>query len=92
MAAIAIRTGKRQVQPHRAQRFGHTAAWCQQVRKRCAPQRDLHPFDLGEVAEADLSRLVGQRDHHLRLRAMEGLPVLIWLLLLQVLQQRQQQA
>ena len=69
---------------------------------RLAPQGDLHPLDLGEVAEADLAGLVGQREHHLRRRAMEGLPVLhpplqgafertpvlIWLLLLQVLQQR----
>jgi len=77
------------VQPHRAQRFGHTAAGGQQVRKRFAPQGDLHPFDLGEIAEADLTRLVGQRGHQLWRSAMEGLPGLIWLLLLQVLQQRQ---
>jgi hypothetical protein len=49
-----------------------------------APQGDLHPFALGEGAEADLTRLVGQRDHQLRRWAMEGLPVLIWLLLLVV--------
>ena len=56
--------------------------WCQQVRKRFAPQGELHPFGLGENAEADLSRLVGhQRDHQLRRWAMEGPPVLIWLLL-----------
>ena len=76
------------VQPHRAQLFGHTAAGGQQVRKRFAPQGDLHPLDLGEIAEADLTRLVGQRDHQLWRWAMQRLPVLIWLFLLQVLQQR----
>jgi len=65
------------VQPQRAQRFGHAAAGGQKVRKRYAPQGDLHPFALGEGAEADLTRLVGQRDHQLRRWAMEGLPVLI---------------
>ncbi len=102
MAATARRTEKLAVpvaaqnhdqtamaQPQRAQRFGHTAAGGQQMRKRFAPQGDLHPFDLGEIAEADLTRLVGQRDHQLRRWAMEDLPVLIWLLRLQVLQQRQ---
>ena len=73
----------------------------QQVLKRFAPQGDLHPLDLGEVTEADLAGLIRQREHHLRRRAMEGLPVLhpplqgafertpvlIWLLLLQVFQQ-----
>jgi hypothetical protein len=73
----------------RAQLFGHNASGGQQVRKRFAPQGDLHPFGLGEIAEADLTRLFRQRDHQLRRWAMEGLPVLIWLLLLQVLQQRQ---
>ena len=48
------------------------------MRKRFAPQDDLDPFDLGEDAESDLTRLVGQRDHQLRRWAMEGLPVLIW--------------
>jgi hypothetical protein len=93
MAAIAVGTGKlaapvaaqnhdqsAMVQPHHAQRFGHTASGGQQVRKRFSPQGDLHPFDHGEIAEADLSRLVRQRDHQLRRWAMEGLPGLIWLL------------
>ena len=57
------------VQSRRAQRFGHTAAG--------TPQSDLHPFDLGEDAETDLTRLDGQREHHLRRWAMEGLSVLI---------------
>jgi hypothetical protein len=91
MAAIAIGTEKLaspvaarhhdqpgMVQPQRAQRFGHNAAGGQQMRKRFSPQGDLHPFDLGEIAEADLTRLVGQRDHQLRRWGMEGLPVLIW--------------
>ncbi len=102
MAAIAVGTEKLagpvaaqnhdqpvMVQPHRAQRFGHTASGGQQVRKRFAPQGDLHPLDLGEIAEADLTQLVGLRDHQLRRWAMEGLPVLIWFLLPQVHQQRQ---
>lgn len=54
------------VPPQRAQLVGHTAAGGQRVRKRFAPQDDLHPFPLGEDAEADLSRLVGQRDYQLR--------------------------
>ena len=45
---------------------------------------DLHPFGFGEIAEADLSRLVGKLDHQLRRWTMEGLPALIWLLLLVV--------
>jgi hypothetical protein len=59
------------------------------MRKRFSPQGDLHPFDLGEIAEADLTRLVSQRIHQLRRWAMQRLPDLIWLLRLQVLQQRQ---
>jgi hypothetical protein len=59
------------------------------VRKRFSPQGDLHPFDFGEIAEVDLTRLVGQREHQLRRWAMEGVPALIWLLRLQVLQQWQ---
>jgi hypothetical protein len=102
MAAIAVGTEKLagpvaaqnhdqpvMVQPQRAQRIGHTAAGGQQVRKRFAPQGDLHPFGLGEDAEADLTRLVGQLGHQLLRWAMEGLPVLIWFLLPKVLQQRQ---
>ena len=72
-----------------------------QVRKRFSPQGDLHPLDLGEIAEADLAGLIRQREHHLRHRAMQRLPmlhpplqsasqrtpVLIWLLLLQVFKQ-----
>jgi hypothetical protein len=54
------------VQPQRAQRIGYTAAGGQQVQKRFSSQGDLHPLDLGEIAEADLTRLVGQRDHQLR--------------------------
>jgi hypothetical protein len=74
----------------------------QQMGKRFAAQGDRHPFHPGEIAEADLTGLIRQREHHLRRRAMEGLPVLhpplqgafhrtpvlIWLLLLQMLQQR----
>ncbi len=48
----------------------------QQVRKWFSPLGDLHPFDLGEVADADLSGLVGQREHHLGRQATECLPVL----------------
>ena len=68
-------------------------------------QGDRHPFQPGEIAEADLAGLIGQREHHRRRRAMQGFPVLhptlqgtfernpvlIWVLLLQVLQQRQRQ-
>lgn len=73
----------------------------QQVRERLSPQGDDDTLDLGEVTEADLSGLIRQREHHLRRRAMQrfpvlhpslqgafqSTPVLIWLLLLQVLQQ-----
>ena len=73
----------------------------QQIGKGLSPQGDNDPLDLGEIAEADLAGLIRQREHHLRCRAMEGLPVLhsplqsafertpvlIWLLLLQVFQQ-----
>jgi len=73
----------------------------QLVGKRFSPQGDDDPFDLGEVAEADVAGLIRQREHHLRRRAMQRLPVLqtplqgalertpvlIWLLLLQVLKQ-----
>jgi hypothetical protein len=79
MAAIAEGTGKL-AQAQSLPRTTISRSWCQQVRKRFALQGDLHPFDLGEDAEADLTRLVGQRDHQLRRWAMEGLPVLIWLL------------
>ena len=55
----------------------------------------------GEIAEADLAELIRQQEHQLRRRAMQRLPmlhpplqgafehtpVLIWLLLLQMLQQ-----
>jgi len=54
-----------------------------------SPRRVIPPSALGEDAEADLTRLVGQRGYQLRRWAMEGRPVLIWLLLLQVLKQRQ---
>jgi hypothetical protein len=64
-------------------------------------QGDRNPFHPGEIAEADLAGLIRQGEHHLRRRAMQRLPllhpplqgafhrtpVLIWLLLLQVLQQ-----
>ncbi len=74
----------------------------QQVRERFAPQCDLHPLDCGEITEADLAGLIRQREHRLRHRAMQCLPllhlplqrafhrtsILIWLLLLQVPQQR----
>jgi hypothetical protein len=74
----------------------------QQMGEGLTTQGDRHPFHPGEVTEADLAGLIRQRDHHLRHRAMEGLPmlhppkqgalehtpVLIRLLLLQVLQQR----
>ncbi len=73
MAAIAIGTGKladlvaaqNHDQPVMVQLFGHTAACGQQMRKRFAPQGDHHPLDLGEIAKADLSRLVGQRNRQL---------------------------
>ena len=45
------------------------------VGKRHTPQRDLHPLDLGDIAEADLSLLIRQSEHHLRLRAMQCIPV-----------------
>jgi len=48
----------------------------QQMRERFAAQGDLHLFDLGEVAETDFAGLIRQREHHLRRRAMESLPVL----------------
>ena len=48
----------------------------QQVREWFSPQGDLHPLDLGEITEADLTGLVRQREHHLRRRAMERLPLL----------------
>ena len=54
------------VPPHRAQLIGHTPAGGKQVRKRFAPQGDLHSFAHGEVAEADITRLFGQRNHQLR--------------------------
>ena len=74
----------------------------QQVRERFTAQGDHHPFHPGEITEADLTGLIGQREHHLGRWAMQRLPVLhpplqgafhqtpvlIGLLLLQVLQQR----
>jgi hypothetical protein len=74
----------------------------QQVRERFSPQGDLHQLDLGEITEADLAGLIGQRVHHLRRRAMQRLPLLhpplqrafhltpvvIWLLSMQMLPQR----
>jgi hypothetical protein len=39
-------------------------------------QGDGHLFQQGEIAEADLTGLIGQREHHFRCRAMKGLPVL----------------
>lgn len=55
MTANAIGSGKLAglVAAQNHDHVGHTAAG--------APQGDLHPFALGEDAEADLSRLVGQR-------------------------------
>ena len=46
------------------------------MRKRISPQGDLQPLDLGEIAEADLTGLIRQREHHPRRRAMESLRVL----------------
>ena len=74
----------------------------QQMGEGLTTQGDRNPFHPGEIAEADLAGLIGQREHHLRRRAMQGLPrlhptlqgafertpVLIRPLLLQVLQQR----
>jgi len=74
----------------------------QQMREVLTTQGDRNPFHPGEIAEADLAGLIRQREHHLRRRAMQRLPmlhpplqgafertpVMIWLLLLQVLQQR----
>ena len=78
------------------------AAVEQQMGEGLTTQDDRNPFQPGEIAEADLAGLIGQREHHGRGRAMQGLPrlhptlqgafertpVLIRLLLLQVLQQR----
>ena len=70
--------------------------------ERLTGDRDLHPLELGEIAEGDLTGLVAQGEDHLRSWAMQRLPfphpplqgplqrnpVHIRLLLLQVLQQR----
>jgi hypothetical protein len=74
----------------------------QQMGERLTGDRDLHPLELGEIAEGDLTGLVAQGEDHLRSWAMQRLPfphpplqgplqrnpVHIRLLLLQVLQQR----
>jgi hypothetical protein len=74
----------------------------QQMGEDLAGDRHLHLLELGEVAEGDLTGLIAQRKHHLRIRAMQRLPfphpplkgplqrkpVHIWLLALQMLQQR----
>ena len=39
-------------------------------------QGDRNPFHPGEIAEADLTGLIRQREHHLRRRAMQRLPML----------------
>ena len=39
-----------------------------------AADRHLHPLELGEVTEGDLTGLVAQREDHLRIRAMQRLP------------------
>jgi len=74
----------------------------QEMGEGLTTQGDRHPFNPGEITEADLAGLMGQRDHHRWRRAMQGFlllppplkgafertPVLIRLLLLQELQQR----
>ena len=48
----------------------------EEVGKGLTTEGDRHPFHLGEITEADLTGLVGQREHHLRRRAMQCLPLL----------------
>ena len=67
-----------------------------------AGDRYLHPLELGEVTEGDFTGPIAQREDHLRIRTVQRLsfphlplqaplqrnPVHVWLLALQVLQQR----
>ena len=48
----------------------------QQMVKRFTAEGDRHPFQPGEIAEGELTGLIGLREHHLRRRAMQRLLVL----------------
>ena len=48
----------------------------QQMGEGLTTQGDRHTFHPGEIAEADLAGLIRQREHHLRRRAMQRLPML----------------
>jgi hypothetical protein len=44
----------------------------QQMGEGLTTQVDRNPFQLGEIAEADLAGLIGKREHHGRRWAMQG--------------------
>ena len=49
----------------------------QQMRERFAAQGNDDPFDLGEVAEADLDGLIRQREHHIGCWGMQRLQKMV---------------